>query len=246
MTLTEQARELVSLHENPAQGASLTAALVAGTLLLAPLSDAEAASFATPPPTLDFSASPTPTYLDTDNTTAQVLDGGSHLKIFGTASTRQSSGSSYTNIYRWEGNWAEAPALGQGVNLHADGTVIFEAVSGVTVLNSLWEFSLDLDADGTPEYTTGGSSTTENPASFTILANATAFASAANASKYRLDLTFSQTYSGNVYLPYGPNLTIPDNSIDLVIQTQSVPEPSSLALILGGTGLYRLRSRRRR
>lgn len=250
MTLTELARELLApADENAGPRSDLSKTLVAGALLLAPLS-ASAALFG-PAPALAQSDTTALLNDAVDGTTAQVLDGGSHLKIFGTASTMTSSGGSatYTHLYRWQGSWAEAPVAGQGIKLHAEGSVAFLPVDAgdALTLSSSWALLLDLDADGTEEYSIGGESLSPTPSSLDILVDTLVLASTSGASGYRLDLRFTQTFDS---MPsdggYGASLTIPQNSIDLVIPGQTVPEPSTLALIFGAAGLYRLGSRRKK
>jgi hypothetical protein len=235
MNLIEKARRLLS-------SADRQSCVAAGVLVLTPLAAAVPASatalFDTP--TTDVERTPPNNgngfNLNTGSLSGQVLDNGTDLSISGSASGNVTSGSEYTVLYSWQGNWAQSPAVGDLFDISLNGTA--DSNDGPPATETSWKLQVNLDGAPTPEYTDSGS--TSGP-DLVIDSSGVAAGTIGSASTYTIDLTISENIGSLDGGEYGMGLNIPADSFNIT----AVPEPSSI-LMLGNLAWPALLRRRRR
>lgn len=231
MTLTEQAHQLLQ-QSHCRRGLLIGGRRTAGAgLLLMPLAAASSAATAqfSDPAFAATNQSPDGNGFDPSNSMpiSMVLDNGHQLKIYGPLDSTITSGSNFVTDFSFIGNWNVAPDAGDLFQISYDATV--SASARVGVANLAWTYEIDLNNDGTAEYAASGGGGGSG-GSLSLMADGTAsiVAPASGASKYRIDLIISCSYSGQTA---DEHADIPMNSLDFL----AVPEPGTNALFLLGT-----------
>lgn len=244
ITLTERAQRLA--QKNGCAPRANRGMLALMPLCAAATASAQTANFGAPTHDSQSVGGQGTQQLNSDTTQAQLLDGDTHLKIFGGAtidSTNNSSGSSFDWQFSWIGQWDTAPNAGDPFSISYDGTFTFNS-SGQSADTS-WSLTVDLDLDGNADYFAQDSTTGVNPVML-FNGNAIIPAPVSGAFSYAiyLDVALGPEFNSNVPSA-GVTIDLPQNSIDL----SAVPEASTATLFIMAAALlalFRIRRRTRR